>query len=149
MPPYTYAYTYTYLAYTYTSNYTCIYTYIAITNPVRMFTSISIPIPTSICTFLFYVQLMNVKKQAKIQADRNRNVQLSSTDYKANRVIVDAPMAMVLYNHNMAGVDKYDHNRQGRNAVDKTFKTRVWYRKLIMGLFGFAVTNAWLFWKSG
>jgi hypothetical protein len=65
------------------------------------------------------------------------------------RIIRDAAPGMALYNKKMGGVDKFDQNRQGRYALDKTFKTIKWYKKLIMGLIAFAMTNAWLMWKSG
>jgi hypothetical protein len=65
------------------------------------------------------------------------------------RLAVPAPPGMEFYNANMGGVDRMDQNRQGRYALDKSLKTFVWYRKLIMGLLGFALTNAWIFWKRG
>jgi hypothetical protein len=42
-----------------------------------------------------------------------------------------------------------DQSRQGRYALDKSLKTRVWYRKLMMGLLAFALTNAWIYWNRG
>jgi hypothetical protein len=83
------------------------------------------------------------KKRKKDAAEEQR---MAFTD---KRLAVPAPPGMEFYNGNMGAVDRMDQSRQGRYALDKSLKTRVWYRKLMMGLLAFALTNAWIYWNRG
>ena len=94
------------------------------------------------------VPFITIQTDYKKQQKKMETALLERDDpFVSYRLEVTAPTALQAYNENMGGVDGFDQNRYGKYALDKTFKTRVWYRKLIIGLLGFAVTNAWLVWK--
>jgi hypothetical protein len=61
-------------------------------------------------------------------------------------VEVPRPEIVSLYNKSMGGVD---HNDQLRATypIEDIFKSRRWYKKLYLGLFGMACTNAYILWN--
>jgi hypothetical protein len=67
---------------------------------------------------------------------------------RVNHQTVDVPRPEIveLYNKSMGGVD---HNDQlgASYPLEDVLKTRRWYKKLYLGLFGLSITNAFILWN--
>ena len=51
------------------------------------------------------------------------------------------------YNQFMGGVDRCDQLR-GTFSMEKAQRTRFWYKKLFLGIFGVALSNAYVLWRT-
>ena len=65
---------------------------------------------------------------------------------KHERKLLALPSIIHEYNQYMGGVDRLDQLRGTYNLED-TLKTKYWYKKLFMGLFGMGLTNAYILWS--
>jgi hypothetical protein len=63
---------------------------------------------------------------------------------------VPCPKAVKDYNIGMTGVDTFDSMSTGRLGGNffKTFRTRKWTKKALLGLFNIAITNGWIMWRD-
>ena len=62
-------------------------------------------------------------------------------------VEVPRPQVVDLYNAYMGGVDHCDQLR-ATYPLEDIFRTQRWYKKLYLGLFGIALTNAYILWTA-
>ena len=58
------------------------------------------------------------------------------------------PAGLAAYNKYMRGVDLFDHLRGGSYDIARTLVTRKWHVRLLLGMFGFATTQTWIFYQA-
>jgi hypothetical protein len=62
-------------------------------------------------------------------------------------VIEPSVHALLRYNQFMGGVDRCDQIR-GTFSMEKALRTRFWYKKLFLGIFGVVLSNAYVLWRT-
>jgi hypothetical protein len=87
----------------------------------------------------------NVERRS---VQRNRDINEPQVPFVESRRTISAPHAMECYNQYMGGVDQLDRLLGGRYNFANRYLCHRWNHKLMMALLGFAIANAYIYWRN-